>query len=155
MTASIHVTFKSRFGLCNRLRGLAGYYALSKSLNWELFYTWEADPSCPGLIDEVFLPIPGALSVAQLPKPNDQTLSIATSTSGQRPTHCGSPPELTFQAHGRGQVDRATFDGFVVQFYQLLTPHQCRSAASGSTDGASKSPWACQPGKPYSSYGHG
>ena len=71
MTPSIHVTFKSRFGLCNRLRGLAGYYALSKSLNWELFYTWEADPSCPGLIDEVFLPIPGALFVAQLPKPSD------------------------------------------------------------------------------------
>jgi hypothetical protein len=122
MTTSIHVTFKSRFGLCNRLRGLAGYYALSKSLNWELFYTWEADPSCPGLIDEVFLPIPGALPVAQLPAADDQTLSIVTSASAQRPTHCGSPPELTFQAHGRGQVDRATFDGFVAQFYQLLTP---------------------------------
>ncbi len=122
MTPAIHITFRSRFGLCNRLRGLAGYYALSKSLNWELFYTWEADPSCPGLIDEVFLPIPGALFVAQLPKPNDQTLSIVTSASDQRPTHCGSPPELTFQAHGQGRVDRANFDGFVAQFYQLLTP---------------------------------
>ena len=122
MTPAIHVTFRSRFGLCNRLRGLAGYYALSKSLNWELFCTWEADPSCPGLIDEVFLPIPGALFVAQLPKPSDQTLSIVTSASAQRPTHCGSPPELTFQAHGQGRVDKATFDGFVAEFYQLLTP---------------------------------
>ena len=122
MTASIHVTFKSRFGLCNRLRGLAGYYALSKSLNRKLFYTWEADPSCPGLIDEVFLPIPGAIPVAQLPAADDQTLSIGTSSSPLQPTHCGSPPELTFQAHGQGQVARDTFDTFVEEFYQLLIP---------------------------------
>jgi hypothetical protein len=128
MTASIHVTFKSRFGLCNRLRGLAGYYALSKSLNQKLFYTWEADPSCPGLIDEVFLPIPGAIPVTQLPAADDQTLSIGTSSSPLQPTHCGSPPELTFQAHcqghghGHGQVSRATFDAFVGEFYQLLIP---------------------------------
>lgn len=120
-TSAIHVTSRSRFGLSNRIRGLAGYYALSKLLPCQLFYTWESDPSCPGNIEEVFDNFPAGQPVESFPIDSDALL-IGTSATPEQPTHCGSPPDKTFHCHGAGKIDQSKFNEIVGDFYQRLQP---------------------------------
>ena len=83
--SAIHITSRSRFGLSNRIRGLAGYYALSKVLACDLLYSWETDASCPGLIQDVFSAIPVGLPVETLPS-DPKALLIGTSATPEMPT---------------------------------------------------------------------
>jgi hypothetical protein len=85
--SAIHITSRSRFGLSNRIRGLAGYYALPKVLACDLLYSWETDASCPGLIQDVFSAIPVGLPVE---------------------THLGHPRDANPNRHGGSQEATGT-----------------------------------------------
>lgn len=119
--SAIHITSRSRFGLSNRIRGLAGYYALSRVLPCDLLYCWEPDPSCPGMVQDVFETIPAGWPVEVLPN-DPKALVIGTAATQLMPTHCGSEPNKTFFSHASAQVDKSVFDACVQTFYRQLRP---------------------------------
>ncbi len=119
--SAIHITSRSRFGLSNRIRGLAGYYALSKVLDCDLLYSWETDASCPGLIQDVFSAIPAGLPVENLPT-DPKALLIGHWARPEMATHCGSEPDKTFFCHAVERADKEVFDRHVEEFYRQLRP---------------------------------
>jgi hypothetical protein len=119
--SALHITSRSRFGLSNRIRGLAGYHALSRVLCCDLRYSWEPDPSCPGWLQEVFEAIPAGWPLERLTS-DPEVLVIGTATTPEMPTHCGSEPDKTFFCHAHGRVEKADFDGHVREFYRQLRP---------------------------------
>lgn len=118
---ALHITSRSRFGLSNRIRGLARYHALSRVLCCDLRYSWEPDPSCPGWLQEVLEEIPAGWPLERLPS-DPEVLVIGTATTPEMPTHCGSEPDKTPLCHAHGRVEKADFDGHVREFYRQFRP---------------------------------
>jgi hypothetical protein len=54
MSKIIHMDIYGKFGLSNRIRSMAGHYALAVMNKYELFYTWQYNLSCPGGFEDIF-----------------------------------------------------------------------------------------------------
>ena len=121
---SIHISFRGKYGLSNRIRSMAGHYALSKIQNLTASFEWHYDDSCPGIFDEVFQEIPEF----SFTKP-DHSEDYLTNrfdiyvSSATKPTTCGSHPDAIFDSYLKNDTsDRVVFDNFVSEFYSILKP---------------------------------
>lgn len=121
---SIHINFRGKYGLSNRIRSMAGHYALSKIQNLNASFEWHYDDSCPGIFNEVFQIIPEFSFIE--PGHSEDYLTNKFDiyvSSGTKPTTCGSHPDAIFDSYLKSDItDRAVFDNFVREFYNTLKP---------------------------------
>jgi hypothetical protein len=106
------------YGLSNRIRSMAGHYALAKMKGYEIFYEWKESPSCPGTFKNLF--------DSKLVLPYGEASTIVTAAieirPGSTPTHCGSTPNAIFKSFFNDNESKLTFDSFVNSFYLELKP---------------------------------
>ena len=120
----LHVSFKGKYGLSNRIRSMAGHYAFSRIKGFSFTYDWIYDESCPGLFSDVFEPVLGVQCLDYgIENVNLNLSEYMHIHSGSKPTNCGSPPEHIFNTFFHDNTDlKVEFSKFVMEFYSLLRP---------------------------------
>jgi hypothetical protein len=115
----LKLKIERRYGLSNRIRAMAGYYALSRIKNWDICYEWLEDESCPGMFDELFkfslIPQAAAVSTSSYEK-------VVEIYAGSKPTHCGSSEATIFKAYFPAIDKKDDYDLEIRKFYESLIP---------------------------------
>lgn len=115
----VHLQSMGRFGLSNRIRSMAGHYALAKSLGGLLRVDWHASVSCPGHFLEVLCAMPGIEFSSGLPgQPPESYISVGVGGL----TTCGSTPEHIYGAYCQKVGAKEYFMRYVDEFYTELKP---------------------------------
>tara|TARA_B100000700_G_scaffold261081_1_gene296885 strand:- start:1440 stop:2261 length:822 start_codon:yes stop_codon:yes gene_type:complete len=115
----INLKIERRYGLSNRIRAMAGHYALSRLKGWDICYEWLPDESCPGTFEDLF-------KNSLVPKLVDVTVSDYDETidifAGSKPTHCGSSEDAIYAEYFVGDDDKDSYNMEVRKFYDSLIP---------------------------------
>jgi hypothetical protein len=114
----IHVHCAQRYGISNRIRSLAGHYALARVTGSAFSFSWDPDLSCPGNFSEIF----SSSLVCQADIPAiDHDAEILSIHPGSIPSHCGSTTAAIAASYIPEEV-AGIFQVEVSNFYANLSP---------------------------------
>lgn len=117
--AVLHVCFEGRYGLSNRIRSMAGHYAIAKLLNLKFSFEWHAESSCPGIFSDV---MHSKLIGDQSPVLHHLHKGNLIINGISKPTHCGSSTQDIFKAYSSPKISIDMFNKYIKEFYLSLAP---------------------------------
>lgn len=116
---NVNVKFSGRYGLSNRIRSMAGHFALSKCLGGNFTYEWSIDPSCPDFFSNLFSSSLALENANFIKNTNSDTLFI---TYDSKPTNCGSHLSDIFNAYLDIGISIDCLSKYNQEFYKDLRP---------------------------------
>lgn len=116
---NLHIIFSGRYGLSNRVRSMAGHYALASVKGLSFSYEWIKDPSCPGNFSDLFncRLVDNSERSAVTKLPDDLWVTYKT-----QPTHCGSHPSSIEKEYNLDKDESIRFNEIIKEFYENLVP---------------------------------
>lgn len=119
----LHVCFRGKYGLSNRIRALSGYYAISKIMGLTLSYEWYKDESCLGDFGDAFQEFDDIYLAPDFMINSPHKEGVYFVSSNTSPVTCGSHPDAIFTNFSNYiDNDLVNFNNYLKEFYERLRP---------------------------------